>query len=50
MSDVVKEFNDYRSKMNDKILSDNNKIVKGSYIKLLKKNSFKNSFIVSVLL
>ena len=28
MSDVVKEFNDYRSKMNDKILSDNNKIVK----------------------
>lgn len=28
MSDVVKEFNDYRSKMNYKILSDNNKIVK----------------------
>ena len=28
MSDIVKEFNDYRSKMNDKILSDNNKIIK----------------------
>ena len=28
MSDSVKEFNDYRSKMNDKILADNNKIVK----------------------
>ena len=28
MSNQVKEFNDYRSKMNDKILSDNNKIIK----------------------
>lgn len=28
MSDIVSDFNDYRSKMNDKILSDNNKIVK----------------------
>ncbi|PNQ72076.1 carboxymuconolactone decarboxylase family protein [Hanstruepera neustonica] len=28
MSDIVKEFNDYRSKMNDKILGDNNKIIK----------------------
>ncbi|WP_242206327.1 carboxymuconolactone decarboxylase family protein [Aestuariivivens insulae] len=28
MSDIVKEFNDYRSKMNDKILADNNKIIK----------------------
>ncbi|EPR74276.1 hypothetical protein ADIWIN_0618 [Winogradskyella psychrotolerans RS-3] len=28
MSDIVKEFNDYRAKMNDKILADNNKIVK----------------------
>lgn len=29
MSDLIKEFNDYRSKMNDKILSDeNNKIIK----------------------
>ena len=28
MSDIVKEFNDYRSKMNDKLLADNNKIVK----------------------
>lgn len=28
MSDQIKEFNDYRSKMNDKLLADNNKIVK----------------------
>ncbi|MBU2929530.1 carboxymuconolactone decarboxylase family protein [Winogradskyella psychrotolerans] len=28
MSNIVKEFNDYRAKMNDKILADNNKIVK----------------------
>ncbi|MEP5253947.1 carboxymuconolactone decarboxylase family protein [Winogradskyella rapida] len=28
MSDIVKEFNDYRAKMNDKILADKNKIVK----------------------
>ncbi|MEZ4802550.1 MAG: carboxymuconolactone decarboxylase family protein [Gelidibacter sp.] len=28
MSDIVKEFNDYRAKMNDKILADNNKIIK----------------------
>lgn len=28
MSDLVKEFNDYRTKMNDKILGDNNKIIK----------------------
>lgn len=28
MSDIIKEFNDYRSKMNDKILSDDNKIIK----------------------
>lgn len=28
MSDIVEEFNAYRSKMNDKILADNNKIVK----------------------
>jgi AhpD family alkylhydroperoxidase len=28
MSDLVTEFNDYRSKMNDKILSDNNKVIK----------------------
>lgn len=29
MSDLVKEFNDYRTKMNDKILlEDNNKIIK----------------------
>lgn len=28
MSDVVKEFNDYRQKMNEKLLADNNKIIK----------------------
>lgn len=28
MADVIKEFNDYRSKMNEKLLNDNNKIVK----------------------
>ncbi|MCH4551211.1 carboxymuconolactone decarboxylase family protein [Aestuariibaculum lutulentum] len=28
MSDIVSEFNAYRSKMNDKILSDNNKVIK----------------------
>jgi AhpD family alkylhydroperoxidase len=28
MSDIVQEFNNYRSKMNDKILSDNNKVIK----------------------
>ena len=28
MSDIVKEFNDYRARMNDHILADNNKIIK----------------------
>ncbi len=28
MSNPIEEFNDYRSKMNDKILADNNKIIK----------------------
>ncbi len=28
MSNPVQEFNDYRSKMNDKLLADNNKIIK----------------------
>ena len=28
MADLVKEFNEYRSKMNEKLLADNNKIVK----------------------
>jgi len=28
MADLVQEFNDYRSKMNEKLLADNNKIVK----------------------
>lgn len=28
MSDIIEEFNEYRSKMNEKLLADNNKIVK----------------------
>ena len=28
MADILTEFNDYRSKMNEKLLADNNKIVK----------------------
>ena len=28
MSNIVTEFNEYRSKMNDKILADNNKVIK----------------------
>lgn len=28
MSNLVTEFNDYRSRMNDKLLNDNNKIIK----------------------
>ena len=28
MADIIEEFNDYRSKMNEKLLADNNKIVK----------------------
>jgi len=28
MSNIVEEFNDYRQRMNDKILGDNNKIIK----------------------
>jgi AhpD family alkylhydroperoxidase len=28
MSNVVTEFNDYRSKMNEKLLNDNNKVIK----------------------
>ena len=28
MTDLVKEFNDYRSKMNEKLLADNNKVIK----------------------
>ena len=28
MPDIVKEFDDYRSKMNDKLLSDDNKVIK----------------------
>lgn len=28
MADLVKDFNDYRSKMNEKLLSDDNKVIK----------------------
>jgi AhpD family alkylhydroperoxidase len=28
MSDTLKDYNDYRERMNDKLLSDNNKIIK----------------------
>jgi AhpD family alkylhydroperoxidase len=28
MSDIVTQFNDYRQRMNDKILADNNKVIK----------------------
>jgi len=28
MADLVQDFNDYRTKMNDKLLADNNKIIK----------------------
>ena len=28
MADLVKEFNDYRSKMNEKLLADNHKVIK----------------------
>ena len=28
MSDLVQEFNDYRSRMNERILNDNNKLIK----------------------
>ncbi|WP_034041057.1 carboxymuconolactone decarboxylase family protein [Wocania ichthyoenteri] len=28
MSDIVTEFNEYRERMNDKILADNNKVIK----------------------
>lgn len=28
MADLVKEFNEYRSKMNEKLLADNNKVIK----------------------
>ena len=28
MADLVTEFNDYRSKMNEKLLADNNKVIK----------------------
>jgi AhpD family alkylhydroperoxidase len=31
MADLVKDFNDYRSKMNEKILSDDNKVIKRIY-------------------
>ena len=39
MADIVKEFNDYRSKMNAEILEDNNKIIKRIFN--LDTNAFK---------
>jgi len=39
MSDLVSDFNDYRSKMNDKILSDDNKVIKRIFN--LDTNAFK---------
>jgi len=39
MSNLVKEFNDYRAKMNDKILADNNKTIKRIFN--LDTNAFK---------
>ena len=39
MSDNIKEFNDYRQKMNDKILNDDNKIIKRIFN--LDTNAFK---------
>ena len=39
MSDIINEFNDYRSKMNDKILADNNKVIKRIFN--LDTNAFK---------
>jgi len=39
MSDLVSDFNDYRSKMNDKILSEDNKVIKRIFN--LDTNAFK---------
>ncbi len=39
MSNIVNEFNVYRSKMNDKILADNNKVIKRIFN--LDTNAFK---------
>ncbi|MEH6535794.1 MAG: carboxymuconolactone decarboxylase family protein [Psychroserpens sp.] len=39
MSDIVSEFNTYRSKMNDAILADNNKVIKRIFN--LDTNAFK---------
>ena len=35
MSNIVDDFNTYRAKMNDKILADNNKIIKRIFIDVL---------------
>lgn len=39
MSNPVKEFNEYRERMNDKILGDNNKVIKRIFN--LDTNAFK---------
>jgi len=43
MSNIVQEFNDYRSKMNERILADNNKIVKRIFN--LDTNAFKEGLL-----
>lgn len=43
MSSIVQEFNDYRSKMNERILADNNKIVKRIFN--LDTNAFKEGLL-----
>ena len=39
MSDIVKEFNEYRERMNENILADNNKVIKRIFN--LDTNAFK---------
>ena len=39
MADIVNDFNAYRAKMNDKILADNNKVIKRIFN--LDTNAFK---------
>ena len=37
MSDLITEFNDYRAKMNEKLLADDNKVIKRNKKTHLKK-------------
>ena len=43
MSNLVKDFNDYRTKMNDKILGDNNKIINYIYTTNSKNHTLKTT-------